>query len=88
MIISIDKRGSINIPAAIRKELSLKNGDHLELSLEDGGVIMLQPVEIHPVLRLNTKGLEKLEEGRKSGLSTMPEWMTREIENAKSDSDS
>lgn len=87
MIISIDKRGSINIPAAIRKELSLKNGDHLELSLEDGGVIMLQPVEIHPVLRLNPKGLEKLEEGRKSGLGTMPEWMTREIENAKSDSD-
>lgn len=87
MIISIDKRGSINLPAAIRKELGLKNGDHLELSLEDGGLIMLQPVEIHPVIRLNDKGLEKLKEARTSGIGTMPDWMAGEINDAKADSD-
>lgn len=83
MIISIDKRGRINLPAAIRKELGLKNGDHLELSLEDGGLIMLQPVEIHLVIRLNDKGLEKLKEARISRIETIPDWMAGEINDAK-----
>ncbi|MGA2404425.1 MAG: AbrB/MazE/SpoVT family DNA-binding domain-containing protein, partial [Syntrophobacteraceae bacterium] len=41
MIIAIDKRGSINLPASLRRELGLKNGDHLNLSVEEGGVIVL-----------------------------------------------
>ena len=40
MIIAIDKRGSINLPASLRKELGLKNGDHLNISVEEGGVIV------------------------------------------------
>ena len=87
MIISIDKRGSINLPATIRKELGLKNGDHLNVFLEDGGMIMLQPVAIYPVIKLNDKGLEKLDDARKSGTGTLPGWMAGEISDAKTNSD-
>ncbi|MDR3569543.1 MAG: AbrB/MazE/SpoVT family DNA-binding domain-containing protein [Syntrophobacteraceae bacterium] len=86
MIIAIDKRGSINLPAALRKELGLKNGDHLDLSVEEGGVIILQPVAIYPTVRLSEQGLEKLKEARESGLSEMPSWFGKEMEDAKADS--
>ena len=29
MLIAIDKRGSINLPATIRRDLGLSNGDYL-----------------------------------------------------------
>ncbi len=87
MIIAIDKRGSINLPAALRKELGLKNGDHLDLSVEEGGVIILQPVAIYPTVRLSEQGLAKLKEARESGLGEMPSWFGNEMEDAKADSD-
>lgn len=86
MIIAIDKRGSINLPAGLRKELGLKNGDHLDLSVEEGGVITLQPVTIYPTVRLSEQGLAKLKEARESGLSEMPSWFEKELEDAKADS--
>ena len=86
MIIAIDKRGSINLPASLRKELGLKNGDHLDLSVEEGGVIILQPVAIYPTVRLSEQGLAKLKEARESGLSEMPSWFEKEMEDAKADS--
>jgi len=86
MIIAIDKRGSINLPASLRKELGLKNGDHLDLSVEEGGVIILQPVAIYPTVRLSEQGLAKLKEARESGLSEMPSWFKKEMEDAKADS--
>jgi AbrB family looped-hinge helix DNA binding protein len=86
MIIAIDKRGSINLPAALRKELGLKNGDHLDLSVQEGGVIILQPVAIYPTVRLSEQGLAKLQEARESGLSEMPSWFEKEMEDAKTDS--
>ena len=86
MIIAIDKRGSINLPASLRKELGLKNGDHLDLSVEEGGVIILQPVVVYPTVRLSEQGLAKLKEARESGLSEMPSWFEKEMEDAKADS--
>ena len=86
MIIAIDKRGSINLPATLRKELGLKNGDHLDLSVEDGGVIVLQPVAIYPTVRLSEQGLSKLKEARESGSSEMPSWFKKVMEDAKADS--
>ncbi len=46
MLVPIDKRGSINPPTSLRKQLELKNGDHLDFSLVEGGSIILQPVII------------------------------------------
>ena len=86
MIIAIDKRGSINLPAALRRELGLKNGDHLDLSVEEGGVIILQPVTIHPSIRLSEQGLAKLKEARESGLSKLPSWFKKEMADAEADS--
>jgi AbrB family looped-hinge helix DNA binding protein len=86
MIIAIDKRGSINLPASVRKELGLKNGDHMDLSVQEGGVIVLQPVVIYPTVQLSEEGLGKLNEARESGVREMPSWFDKEIENAKADS--
>jgi AbrB family looped-hinge helix DNA binding protein len=86
MIIAIDKRGSINLPASLRKELGLKNGDHLNLSVEEGGVIVLQPVVIYPTVQLSEQGLKKLKEARESGIGEMPPWFDKEMEDAKADS--
>ena len=86
MIIAIDKRGSINLPVSLRKDLGLKNGDHLSLSVEDGGVIVLQPVVIYPAVQLSEQGLKKLREARESGIGEMPSWFDKEMEDAKADS--
>jgi len=85
MIIAIDKRGSINLPASLRRELGLKSGDHLDLSLEEGGIIVLQPVDIYPTIRLSEGGLAKLREARESGTGDIPSWLAKEMEDAGSD---
>ena len=86
MIIAIDKRGSINLPASLRKELGLKNGDHLNISVEEGGIIILQPVAIYPTLQLSEQGLAKLKEARESGVGAMPSWLSEEMKDAGADS--
>ena len=85
MIIAIDKRGSISLPASLRKELGLKNGDHLNVSVEEGGVIILQPVVIYPTVQLSDQGLAKLEEARESGVGAMPSWFSEEMKDAGAD---
>jgi len=82
MLITVDKRGSINIPKTLRKELGIESGSYLNLEVEEGGAIVLQPVSVYPLIRLSKKGLAKLVEARKSGKGALPEWMVREIENA------
>lgn len=82
MLITVDKRGSINIPKTLRKELGIESGSYLNLEVEEGGAIVLQPVSVYPSIRLSKKGLSRLEEARKSGKGKWPEWMLREIENA------
>lgn len=83
MLITIDKRGSINLPARLRKELGLKNGAYLDLAVEEGGAIVLHPVSIYRNLRLNNKGLAKLREARESGTGTLPNWFVEDMKNAK-----
>ncbi len=85
MLITIDKRGSINLPAAIRKELGLKNGAYLDLTVAEGGVVILHPVEIFRSVRLSGQGLDKLNEARQSGQADMPAWLTAEMKNAEAD---
>ncbi len=82
MLITVDKRGSINIPKTLRKELGIESGSYLNLEVEEGGAIVLQPVSVYPLIRLSKKGLAKLVEARKSGKGILPEWMVREIKNA------
>jgi len=79
MLITVDKRGSINLPKAIRKELGIENGSYLEMKVEEGGAIVLHPVSVYPAVRLNQRGLGKLEEARKSGRGKLPEWMVKEM---------
>jgi len=87
VLISIDKRGSINLPAAIRKDLGLETGSYLELEILEGGAISLHPVTVHRTLRLNEEGMRKLREARSSGKGSMPEWLNEEIKNAGTDTD-
>lgn len=87
MLIAIDKRGSINLPAAIRKEMKLESGCYLDMEVMEGGTIVLNPVAVYPTVQLNEEGLKKLQEARKSGRTEMPEWLKKEIKHAKADAD-
>jgi len=82
MLITVDKRGSINLPKTLRKELGIESGSYLNLKVEEGGAIVLYPVSVYPSIRLSEKGIAKLEEARRSGKGKMPEWMLKEIESA------
>ena len=87
MLITIDKRGSVNLPAVLRKELGLSAGSYLDLTVEEGGVIILHPVSIFPSLRLNDQGLEKLREARESGRGKLPHWVVKDMKNARNNTD-
>ncbi len=82
MLITVDKRGSINLPKTLRNELGIESGSYLDLKVEEGGAIVLHPVSVFPSIRLSTKGLAKLEQARKSGKGKLPEWMVKEIKSA------
>ena len=88
MLIAIDKRGSINLPAAMRRQLGLEIGSYLDLQLAEGGLVVLQPVEIVRTIRLSEPGLAKLNEARKSGTTKMPYWLQQDIKNADPETDS
>lgn len=79
MLVQIDQRGSINLPVKIRKSLGLEKGSNFELEVEEGGNIVLHPVEIHRTVRLSTKGLDKIDEARQSGKGKLPDWLTDEM---------
>ncbi|HTZ40461.1 MAG TPA: AbrB/MazE/SpoVT family DNA-binding domain-containing protein [Syntrophales bacterium] len=87
MLITIDKRGSINLPLAIRKALSLGQGSCLDLSVEEGGKITLHPVAIYRTVRLGERGLAKLKEARESGRGELPQWVRKDMQDARTDSD-
>jgi AbrB family looped-hinge helix DNA binding protein len=87
MLIAIDKRGSINLPATIRRELGLSNGDYLDIQVIEGGAVLLQPVEIFGTVRLAKQGLNKLDEARQSGTAPMPAWLAEEMKDAESGPD-
>ena len=87
MLVAIDKRGSVNLPSTIRKEMGLDTGTHLNLEVLDGGAIVLTPVAIYPTVKLNEKGLDKLVHARKSGTVKMPARLAKQIKNARTDTD-
>jgi AbrB family looped-hinge helix DNA binding protein len=85
MLVSVDKRGSIGLPAAVRKSLNLQPGSFLELSILEGGNLALSPVIVYPTVRLSEKGLAKLTEARQGGVDEMPDWLRKEMDNASTD---
>ena len=85
MLVTIDKRGSISLPASVRKDLGIHPGTHLELTIEPGGTITLHPVEIYRTIKLNDAGLAKLEEARASEKSPMPDWFDQELAHARTE---
>jgi AbrB family looped-hinge helix DNA binding protein len=87
MLVTIDKRGSINLPSRIRKEMGLDTGTHLDIEVLEGGSIVLTPVAIYPTVKLNEKGLKKLAEARKGGTVKMPALLAKKIKNARTDAD-
>lgn len=87
MLVAIDKRGSVNLPTTIRKEMGLDTGTHLNLEVMEGGAIVLTPVAIYPTVKLNEKGLKKLAEARKSGTVKMPAQLAKQIKNARTNAD-
>ena len=87
MLVTIDKRGSINLPLAVRKELGLEQGTCLDLSIEDGGTITLNPVAVYRTVRLGKGGLAKLQEARESGKGELPDWLQQDMKDAEPGSD-
>ncbi len=87
MLITVDKRGSINLPASLRRQLGLVTGACLDLSVADGGGLILQPVAVYPAVHLNEQGLAKLKEARESATTAMPAWLTDEMAHAETDTD-
>jgi len=87
MLVSIDKRGSISLPSAVRKDLGLKPGTFLDLTVLEGGILSLTPVAVYPTVRLSDNGLAKLGEARQSGVEQMPDWLRKEMDDAATDTD-
>ena len=87
MLIAIDRYGSITLPASVRKEFGLEKESYLELSVDDGGFIVLHPVTVHRAVRLNDKGLTMIEEARKSGTGEFPEWLIEDMRDAEADTE-
>jgi len=87
MLIAVDKRGSINLPASVRRELGVVPGTYLELSVAPGGAITLHPVEIYRSIKLSDLGLQKLTEARVSENTAFPDWFAEELANARTDTE-
>ena len=68
--VRIGKRAQVVIPAAIRRELDLGEGDLLHLSVDDEGRIILQRTPDDPLARLRAaaggvySGIDAVEEQR------------------------
>lgn len=87
MLVTIDKRGSINLPVTVRKTLNLQPGSCLDLTVLDGGGLALSPVVVYPTVRLTEEGLAKLQAARASGSGVLPDWLTEEMDHAAADPD-
>ncbi len=87
MLVAIDKRGSISLPASVRKELGFASGTYLELSVAPGGAITLYPVEIYRSVKLGESGLYKLIEAREAESGSFPDWFAEEMTHARTDTE-
>lgn len=86
MLVTIDKRGSISLPVAVRNELGLQAGSCLDLTILAGGGVALTPVVVYPTLRLSDDAIAKLQEARQSGTDELPSWLRQEMNDADADS--
>ena len=87
MLVSIDKRGSISLPAAVRKNLNLHPGSLLDLTILDGGNLEFSLVAVYPTVRLSAKGLAKLSQARQDNVEQMPDCLSKEMADAATDPD-
>ena len=85
MLVTIDKRGSISLPASVRKELKLQPGTCLDLSILRGGGLALVPMALFPTVRISPEATVKLQEARESGTGELPQWLQEEITSASPD---
>ena len=47
--------------------------------------LTIYPVEIYRKIRLNEKGISKLEEARQSGTKNLPDWFKKDLNDAGTD---
>ena len=58
MVVSLGSRGTLTLPSNIRKKLDLKDGDHFEITISKGKIV-ITPVMIIPKTKLTEKGKTK-----------------------------
>ena len=63
MVVSVNSRGTLTLPSDIRKKLNIKEGDHFQIDIKAGKII-ITPVVIVPKAQLSEKG--KLKEKQAS----------------------
>ena len=85
MLVVIDKRGSINLPIALRRQLGLDSETYLDVQVQEGGALVLHPVVVYPTVRLSVEGLAKLQEARESGTGASPDWLREELDRTPTD---
>ena len=85
MLVTVDRRGSVSLPAPIRKGLGLAQGTYLDLTVEEGGALLLKPVAVYPALHLAPEGLARLAEARNGDTGELPDWLRKEMDDAKTD---
>jgi AbrB family looped-hinge helix DNA binding protein len=67
MIIELRKKSQITIPKEIISELNLEEGDHLDISIQDG-IITLEPVAVYSknYVKMLEQSIMKISEERSS----------------------
>ncbi|MFN8670655.1 MAG: AbrB/MazE/SpoVT family DNA-binding domain-containing protein [Candidatus Sericytochromatia bacterium] len=61
MLVSVDSRGTLTLPSQIRKELEIKEGDHFNIEIKLGKIIITS-VFIIPKNQLSEAGKNKEKE--------------------------
>jgi AbrB family looped-hinge helix DNA binding protein len=86
----ISRRGQVTIPAPIRERLALMEGDYLEMTVEDGRIV-LTPTEIvdrHPAIDAAiAEGLADVAAGRVTPAFESVDEMTAYFETHRPDED-
>lgn len=58
MLVSVNSRGTLTLPSDIRKKLDIKDGDHFQIDIKSGKIV-ITPVVIFPKIKLSEKGRKK-----------------------------
>jgi antitoxin MazE len=65
MVVSVNSRGTLTLPSDIRKKLNIKEGDHFQIDIKSGKII-ITPVFLIPKNQLSDKGKLKEKEASKN----------------------